>query len=107
MKPLHIRPLAAADIDAAVDYLLEENVQAAQRFLDATESAFALLAQRPGLGSQRFAQLLPGVQIRSWPLSGHPYLVFYLETKRGTEVIRLLHTRRDIPAILADDDSNP
>lgn len=94
-----------ADIDAAVDYLLEESIQAAQSFLDNTESAFDLLAQRPGIGSQRFTHLLPSDRLRSWALTGHPYLVFYLETDHSIDVIRLLHTRRDIPAILADDAS--
>ena len=91
-----------ADIDAAVDYLLDESMLAAQSFLDATESAFDLLAQRPGMGSQRFAHVLPGIQLRSWPLSGHPYLVFYAETQRGIEIIRLLHTRRDMPLVLQE-----
>ena len=102
MKLLHIRPSSVADIDAAVDYLCEESIQAAQSFLDAAEQAFTLIAQHPGLGSQRFAHLFPGVQLRSWPLTSHPYLVFYLETDHSIEVIRLLHIRRDIPAILAD-----
>jgi toxin ParE1/3/4 len=107
VKPLHIRPAATADLDAAVDYLLEESFAAAQGLLDATEAAFALLARRPGLGSPRFAGLLPALPLRSWPITGYPYLVFYLDTREGIDILRILHTRRDIPSILLDEDTPP
>jgi len=43
---------------------------------------------------------LPGV--RFWPLTRHPYLVFYVERDDHIDVWRVLHGRRDVPAWMAD-----
>ena len=100
---MHIRPRATADIDHAAAYLFEENPVAAAAFLDALEGAFALLTEQPGIGSTRYAHLLPGTTLRMWPLSGFPYLIFYLERADILEVIRVLHGVRDLPAQLVAD----
>ena len=44
--------------------------------------------------------------LRSWPLTRHPYLVFYLERPDHIDVWRVLHGQRDIPAWLLEPDSN-
>ena len=41
--------------------------------------------------------------LRSWPLRGYPYLVFYVERDDHVDVWRLLHAERDIPAWLRED----
>lgn len=104
MKRVLVRPLATADIDSAIDYYLsEQSLSAAQGFADATEDSFRLLASRSAIGSERYADLLPGLAVRMWPLTTYPFLVFYLEHAATLEVIRVLHTRRDVPAALSDD----
>lgn len=104
MKRVLVRPLATADIDAAIDhYLSEKSLSAAQGFADAVEDSFSLLASHSALGSERYAGLLPGLAVRMWPLTNYPFLVFYLEHAAAVEIIRVLHTRRDIPAALSDD----
>ena len=100
---MRIRPLATADIDHAAAYLFEENPAAATAFVDALENALTLLSEQPGIGSTRYAHLLPGATLRMWPLSGFPYLIFYLERADILEVIRVLHGVRDLPALLVAD----
>jgi plasmid stabilization system protein ParE len=33
--------------------------------------------------------------------------VFYLDTREGIDILRILHTRRDILSILLDEDTPP
>jgi toxin ParE1/3/4 len=42
--------------------------------------------------------------LRAWPLTRFPYLVVYVERDTEIDVRRVRHTRRDVPAPLADDD---
>lgn len=101
-RPIFVRPLATADIDDAAAYLAEQSVPAAIGFLDAVEQAFSLLAERPEIGSSRFAHLLPGLHPRLWPMTGYPYLIFYVERDGVVEIIRVLHSRRDHPSVLSE-----
>lgn len=76
-RTLHVRPLATADIDHAAAFLYDENPAAASAFLEAIEAAFDLLKEQPGVGSPRYAHLLPGVNLRMWPLRHFPHLIFF------------------------------
>jgi toxin ParE1/3/4 len=100
---LHLRPLATADIDHAAAWLFDENPGAAARFLDATEAAFGLLLEQPGIGSLRYAHLLSDVTLRVWPVEGFPWSIFYLHRADTIEVLRVLHQARDLPAVLLDE----
>ena len=40
--------------------------------------------------------------LRSWPVRGFPYLVFYAERGDRIDILRLLHTARDIPESLRE-----
>jgi len=102
-RVLRVRPLATADIDHAAAFLFDENPAAAVSFLDAVEAAFDLLVEPPGIGSPRYAHLLPGVNLRMWPVKGFPHLIFYLDRAGGIEVVRVLHGARDLPAILVTE----
>jgi toxin ParE1/3/4 len=100
-KPVRLRRAAADDIDAAVDYhLTEAGRDVARRFIDAIESALDRVGRRPLSGSPRFAYELDIPELRAWSLTRFPYLVFYVERESEIDVWRLLHTRRDIQAIL-------
>jgi len=103
--PLCVRPLATADIDHAAAFLFDENPAAAGAFLEAIKPAFELLCEQPGIGSPRYAHLLPGVNLRMWPVKGFPHLIFYLYRAEAIEVIRVLHAARDLPAILQHETS--
>lgn len=66
------------------------------------EATFRRISRNPGTGSPRFAELTAITGLRSLPVKGFGYHVFYLELKDGVAVIRGLHERRDVPAALAD-----
>lgn len=103
--PVRIRPAADADLDVAIAiaYLREKRPQSAGDLLDAFEQAIALLQEFPKTGSPRMGQWLNLPALRSLPLDGFPYLVFYVERDHHVEIVRLLHTSRDLPAILLND----
>lgn len=99
MKPVRVRPAADRDVDAAVAFLLDEQAPAAAReLLHELEAGFGRIASHPGIGSRRYARLLPG--LRFWRMRRHPYLIFYVEQPRFVDVLRVLHVARDIPAAL-------
>lgn len=102
MKPARVRPLGDADIDRALVYLRSQNPEAALRFLAALERAFRELSRNPGAGSPRYAQALPAEGLRMWPIRGFAYLISYFERVDHLDVVRVLHSARDIPAMLRD-----
>jgi toxin ParE1/3/4 len=104
-KSVVARPRALLDVDEAVAYLLREageNVTLA--FIDALQSAYDLIAAFPESGSNRHAHELTLPGLRSRPIAGYPYLVFYLERRDHIDVWRVLHAQRDIPAHMAEAD---
>lgn len=98
-KPVVPRQAANEDIDAAIAYYLGEGAaQAAAGFIDALETAFSHLARFPATGSPRYAHELNLPGVRSWPLTGYPYVVFYVEQPDRIDLWRVLHAERDLPA---------
>ena len=75
---------------------------AASGFVDALEAAYRHIARHPASGSSRYAHELDLPDLRSWPLSRYPFLVFYVECPQHIDVWRVLHTRRDLPAWLQE-----
>jgi toxin ParE1/3/4 len=103
-KALIQRTLALGDIDQAIRHYVEQDVAAAAlAFVDALEHAYAHISKHPGTGSPRYAHELGIPELRSWPLSKYPYLVFYVERADHIDVWRVLHMKRDIPAWLSGE----
>jgi toxin ParE1/3/4 len=99
---VHLRALAASDVEAAVDYYREEaGHKTALAFVDALEAAINHLQHHPLTGSLRFAFELEIPDLRNWPLQKFPYLIFYVATDNRIDIWRILHARRDIPAHLS------
>ena len=103
MKPVRIRPLADREVDELADYIAQDNLDAALRFLDAVQKTFDLISEHPGIGSPRFAHLpmLEGMRVCA-VTDFESYLVFYLERETYVDVLRVLYGARDIPAILSE-----
>jgi toxin ParE1/3/4 len=103
-KPAVASRLALRDIDEASDDCLREaGVDVTLRFIAALERAFALIARQPRIGSPRLAADLQIPELRSWPLTGFPYLILYIEHEDAVDIVRVLHGSRDIPATLIAD----
>ena len=104
-KPVRLRRLAADDVESALDhYVSEAGSDVAARFIDAVERALRDVGRHPHSGSLRFSYDLGLPELRVWPLARFPYLVFYVEREREIDVWRVLHTRRDLPTTLAEND---
>lgn len=96
MLRIVIRPRAAADLEEATDYYtLQASPEVAERFVKEFENACSLLAERPGIGSRRFAHLMPG-SLRTWSLDRFPFRVFYLVEDGTLQIVAVDHERRDV-----------
>ncbi len=105
MKPLEILPRAQRDVEAASDYYsLEVDEDAAFAFTTALSASYAQITERPKIGSPRYAHELNIANLRHVQIKRFPYLVFYVEHEERTEIWRVLHAKRDIPAWLAGAD---
>lgn len=99
--PVILRARALEDVEEALDYLFDEGAaDAALSFVDALEAAQQQIARQPGIGSTRHAHELGIPGLRSWALSVHPYLLFYVQRGDYLDVWRVLHQRRDLAAWL-------
>jgi toxin ParE1/3/4 len=97
-KPVIPLALALQDVDDAVAYLLlQQASDAALKLIDALEMAFTHIGKNAATGSTRYAHALDLPGLRTWPLTGHPYLIFYVEQEAHIDVWRVLHMSRDIP----------
>lgn len=94
-------PAARTDLVDAYVFIARDNPSAGERFLDAAEQAFDLLAGMPRMGQAWVTSNQRLAGIRFWPIAGfEKHLVFYRPTDDGIEVIRVLHSARDIRSIL-------
>jgi toxin ParE1/3/4 len=92
------RPLAAADIFEVWDYIADGSFEAADRWVDQLDAKFQLLATQPMMGRAR-DELEQG--LRSFPFGR--YVIFYMPSDDGIDVVRVLHSARGIDAVFADE----
>ena len=102
-REVRLRLRAASDIDAAVaHYRSESGDVLADKFIDALEQAIERIRRAPNIGSLRFSHEIGIPELRTWSLRRFPYLIFYVSFEKRTEVWRVLHNRRDLPASFID-----
>ena len=100
-----LRASARRDLEQAVAHYLEAGgSKVAAGFIDGLETAFTHIARNPESGSPHYGHELNLAGLRSWLVSSHPYLIFYLEGQGVIDVWRILHGRRDIPGSLRGGD---
>jgi toxin ParE1/3/4 len=92
-------------MEAAIDFYLDEaSSEVAIRLVDSLEQAYAHLSERASSCSPRYGHELGLPGLRSWQLSGFPFVVFFMEYHDLIDVWRVLHGARDIPAWLSESD---
>ena len=96
------RPLAGADIAEIWDFIAEDSVAQADAWVDRLDGKLRLLSSQPIMGRAR-DDLLPGV--RSMPFGR--YVIFYEPLPDGIDVVRVLHSARDIEAVFDPDPDAP
>ncbi|HEX7446855.1 MAG TPA: type II toxin-antitoxin system RelE/ParE family toxin [Pirellulales bacterium] len=87
-------PEAIEDLHAIWRYLYEQSQSeaVADRIIDAIDDSAATYAQRPDLGIPR-PELDP--HVRCFPVAR--YVVFYVATTEGINIIQVIHGSRDLP----------
>lgn len=85
------RPQAELDILDIWAYVAADSVVAADRWLDGLDEKMRLWATQPLMGRAR-DELAPGLR----SLAFGRYVVFYEALADGIDVVRVLHSSRDI-----------
>ncbi|KRQ17651.1 type II toxin-antitoxin system RelE/ParE family toxin [Bradyrhizobium manausense] len=86
-------PQTEIDLTAIWDYIAADNPRAADALLDRIDATFNMLAGTPFAGRDR-SELR--AELRSFQVGN--YLIFYIPTADGVEVVRVMHGRQDIGA---------
>jgi toxin ParE1/3/4 len=92
------RPLAALDTLDIWDHIADDNMAAADRWVDALDAAFSRLATQPMMGRAR-PEIAP--DLRSFPF--RRYVIYYVPLSDGIDVVRVLHSARDIDGLVGDE----
>ena len=87
------RPLAAVDILDVWDHIAEDSLEQADRWIDNLDEKLKLIATQPLIGRAR-GEL--AADMRSFPFGR--YIIFYAPVDGGIDVVRVLHSARDVDA---------
>lgn len=94
MDTVRRTPAARGDLLEIWLHIAQDNLEAADRFLETIHDKCRLLAGQPEMGPDR-SDL--GPHVRSFAV--RDYLIYYRPIRGGIEVLRVLHGARDIPAV--------
>ncbi len=85
------RPLAETDILEIWHFIADDSLDEADRWIDRLDDKLRLWASQPLMGRAR-EELAPG--LRSLPFGR--YVVFFMPLPDGLDVVRVLHSARDV-----------
>lgn len=107
-RPVRPRQQATRDAVAAVGhYMAEAGEAVALEFINMLEAAYAHIGVYPESGSPRYALELDIPDLCAWPVTGFPFVVFYVAMSDHIDVWRLLHGQRDMAAWFGPPDVSP
>jgi toxin ParE1/3/4 len=88
------------------DYLGHQGGRSlSKRFLNAADATFRQLLTSPELGSLCLFRHSEAQDLRVWRVKGfEKHLIFYRSDASGIEIVRVLHSARDIDRILDQSD---
>lgn len=87
---------ADRDLDAIWEYIAEDNIDAADRWIAKLFEAFDAIGDTPGIGHKR--EDLTSYPVLFWPVGA--YLVIYRAKSRPVEIVAVTQGARDTPAFL-------
>jgi plasmid stabilization system protein ParE len=87
---------AELDLDEIWEFIAEDKIDAADRWIQKLFDAFEALAQSPAMGHQR--EDLTAYPVLFWTVGA--YLVIYRIATRRIEIVAVTQGARDIPAFL-------
>jgi len=94
MSNYSVSPQADKDLIEIWQFISQESVEAADNLLDSFVEKFELIADHPQAGRTR-SELARN--LRSFPVGR--YIIFYRLGRDVVEIVRVLHSARDIYAI--------
>ena len=98
------RDAALHDLIDLAYHIALVDIDAAYRSLIAAEESFRDLERMPLMGSSREFKNSALHGIRMWRVRDFPkHLIFYRPIRDGVEIIRVLHSSRDIPGVFDDE----
>ncbi len=96
-RTVKISAAAAEDLKDIWDYVARHNENAAGKLIKEISRKFILLRDNPLVGREQNKFL---VGLRSFVVKN--YFIFYLPLEDGIDVLRVLHSSRDIESIFED-----
>ena len=96
MKWFVLTHLARQDVNDIWDYIADDNIEAADRVLNALDNAMVKLAKNPGIGHVR--EELTDKRHRFFLV--YSYLIIYRHETKPLQIIRVIHAARDVQNIL-------
>ena len=87
---------AELDLNAIWEYIADDNVDAADRWIGKLFDAFDALGRSPRMGHRR--EDLTSYPVLFWPVGS--YLVIYRADRNPIEIVAVTQGSRDIPAFL-------
>ena len=102
--PYTTTPAADRDVEELADYLAREaGLETALRFYDAAAASYEQIARTPGIGERWASDRLAALGLRVWRVEGFENrLIFYRETAGGVEIVRVIHSARDLDRELTE-----
>ncbi|MDQ2803564.1 MAG: type II toxin-antitoxin system RelE/ParE family toxin [Pseudomonadota bacterium] len=90
---------------AAVAWIARDNPDAARALRDAVLQGARRIGGNPGIGAPR--PFLGADRFRFLLLRGFSYLMVYTADTEPPRILRVLHTARDLPALLPEPPFSP
>jgi antitoxin ParD1/3/4/toxin ParE1/3/4 len=87
---------AERDLNEISDFIAQDNLDAADRWIEKPFAAFETLAHAPGMGHKR--EDLTGLPVLFWPVGA--YTVIYRSLPKRVEIVAVTQGARDIPSFL-------
>ena len=98
MRRVLRKPRARADLLDIWNYIADDSPAKADRFLDTINKHCQTIARFPKMGRARNEL---SASLRSFPVGN--YVIFCREVSKGIEIIRVLHSARDIEVIISSE----
>lgn len=96
-------PQAKRDIVELGDFIGQNSISAADRFIRAVEKSLELLLAMPQIGRPWETDRPHCAGIRWWIVKGfRTHLIFYRPVSEGIEVLRVVYGARDLGSLFTD-----
>ena len=92
---------ARRELAVALQRIAEDNADAAEQLNDAVREAARLIGANPAVGCARRPRLA-SARYRFWPIPRFRYLLAYTDETDPPRIVRIVHTSRDLPRVLAE-----